>query len=237
MHFQFAPDILSRLGEELTPNPDQGIIELVKNAYDADARECTVTFLNTEKKGGSIIIADDGMGMNQDDISKGWLVLGRSQKAMDKRTKLGRLPVGDKGLGRLAALRLGSSIILCSRPKQEPGVEYSLTINWRDFEQVDTVEEVVLTINSNSTDKNHGTEIRIENVNRKFGRRELKRLAKDMLLLADPFATKVSFHPRLMTPSFPDLEKKVNQAFFEDAEYHLKATLNSDGSASAAVFD
>jgi len=33
MHFKFSPSILNRLGEELIPNPDQGIIELVKNAY------------------------------------------------------------------------------------------------------------------------------------------------------------------------------------------------------------
>ncbi len=43
MHFKFSPSILNRLGEELIPNPDQGIIELVKNAYDADATKCTVS--------------------------------------------------------------------------------------------------------------------------------------------------------------------------------------------------
>ena len=40
---RFSPDILSRLGEELNPNADQGLIELVKNAHDADASECVVT--------------------------------------------------------------------------------------------------------------------------------------------------------------------------------------------------
>jgi hypothetical protein len=39
-NFRFATDILRRLGEELNPNIDQGILELVKNAYDADARTC-----------------------------------------------------------------------------------------------------------------------------------------------------------------------------------------------------
>ena len=35
---RFAPDVLRRLGEELNPNPHRGILELAKNAYDADAR-------------------------------------------------------------------------------------------------------------------------------------------------------------------------------------------------------
>ena len=39
---RFAADILRRLGEELNPSPDQGIIELVKNAYDANALKCHI---------------------------------------------------------------------------------------------------------------------------------------------------------------------------------------------------
>lgn len=34
---RFSADILRRLGEELNPHPDKGIVELAKNAYDADA--------------------------------------------------------------------------------------------------------------------------------------------------------------------------------------------------------
>ncbi|MDF5727637.1 MAG: ATP-binding protein [Rhizonema sp. PD38] len=59
MHFKFSPKILQRLGEELVPNPDKGIIELVKNSYDADATECTVELIRTSPIGGSIIISDD----------------------------------------------------------------------------------------------------------------------------------------------------------------------------------
>ncbi len=112
MHFKFSPNILNRLGEELIPNPDQGIIELVKNSYDADATKCTVELVNTNAIGGSIIISDNGVGMDVNAISEGWLVLGRSKKATREITPLGRLPVGDKGLGRLAAMRLGSQVFM-----------------------------------------------------------------------------------------------------------------------------
>ncbi len=37
--FRFSPDILKRLGEELNPSLDQSILELVKNTFDANARE------------------------------------------------------------------------------------------------------------------------------------------------------------------------------------------------------
>jgi signal transduction histidine kinase len=237
MHFKFSPNILNRLGEELIPNPDQGIIELVKNSYDADATECTVELVNTNAMGGSLIISDNGVGMDISAISEGWLVLGRSKKAAREPTPLGRLPVGDKGLGRLAALRQGSQVTLKTRPKNEPGVEYSLTINWRDFEQAYVVEDISFDVRKNSTEQGQGTDIIIRNLSIKFGRREVKRLARELLLLADPFDNHVAFRPRLIAPEFVDLEKQVNEGYFEDAELHLKAHLNTDGIAEASVLD
>jgi hypothetical protein len=38
---RFSLGILRRLGEELSPSLDQSILELVKNSFDASARECT----------------------------------------------------------------------------------------------------------------------------------------------------------------------------------------------------
>ena len=57
-------DILRRLGEELVPNIDQGIIELVRNAYDADATKCIVTLSNVRHPGGRIRIEDDAICIN-----------------------------------------------------------------------------------------------------------------------------------------------------------------------------
>lgn len=237
MHFKFSPNILNRLGEELIPNPDQGIIELVKNSYDADATECTVKLVNTHTTGGSLIISDNGVGMDLTAISEGWLVLGRSKKAAREPTPLGRLPVGDKGLGRLAALRQGSQVHLKTRPKNEPGVEYSLTINWSAFEQAKVVEDISFDVQGSSTDKTQGTDIIINDLENKFGRREVKRLARELLLLADPFDSRIAFHPKLIAPEFSDLEKQVTDAYFEDADYHLKAWINADGIAEASLLD
>jgi len=238
MHFKFSPSILSRLGEELIPNPDQGILELVKNSYDADATICEIELLNTEEIGGSIVISDNGMGMDLETLQSGWLVIGKSEKeGASDRTSLDRLRVGSKGLGRLAALRLGTHVELATRPKSQPNIEYSVNICWNDFDTVDSVEQVTLSPTNRLTDAVHGTTILIRNLKVKIGKREINRLARELLLLADPFDTNISFRPKLLGTGFTDLEKQVNDQFFEDAEFFLKASLDEHGYASAKLVD
>ncbi len=237
MNFKFSPDILSRLGEELISNPEQGIIELVKNSYDADATNCTLELKGTSTEGGSITISDDGLGMDEATIINGWLVIGRSKKISRQLTDLGRLPVGDKGLGRLAALRQGSQVTLLTRPANEPEIEYSLTIDWSEFDKVDVVEAVNFNIDKHETNKSHGTDIIINNLHIKLARREIQKLARELILLADPFGDSTGFHPRLIAPEFSDLEQQVHNAYFDDAEFHLRAELNEYGIANAWFSD
>jgi signal transduction histidine kinase len=236
-HLRFASDILRRLGEELIPHVDQGIIELVRNAYDADAQCCEVELLGTEEPGGTLRVIDDGVGMTAEEIRSGWLVLGRSAKAQRAPSALGRLPVGDKGLGRLAALRMGAIAQLVTRPKSEPGAQYRLTLDWSEFIAADTVEQLPLEIAEEETDEAPGTEIEVNNLQVRISRREVQRLARSLLLLADPFASSLGFRPRLRAPTFADLERRVQDAYFEDAEYRLVARLDEQGRASAQVFD
>lgn len=237
MHFKFSPDILSRLGEELIPNPDQGIMELVKNSYDADATECTVKLIDTEATGGSLVVSDNGVGMDFNEIVDGWLVIGRSKKAARLPTPLGRLPVGDKGLGRLAALRQGSHVNLKTRPADNPGIEYSLFINWEDFAQANVVEDVTLNIEEGETKKPQGTDTFIQDLRFKLGKREVQRLARELLLLADPFDSETGFRPKLVAPGFAELEKRVQEAYYDDAEYRLRASLDAYGKAEAKLMD
>ena len=237
MHFKVSTGILSRLGEELIPNPDQGIMELVKNSYDADATECTVKLVDTDSVGGTLIVSDDGIGMDSKAISDGWLVIGRSRKVTRHPTQLGRLPVGDKGLGRLAALRQGSHVTLKTRPHSEPGAEYILSIDWEDFSDALVVEDVRINLDKQKTDSPQGTDTIVENLSFKLGKREVQRLARELLLLADPFDSKASFRPRLIAPGFTELEKQVQDAYFEDAELQLLATLDANGKAEAKLMD
>lgn len=238
--FRFAADILRRLGEELNPNIDQGVIELVKNAYDADATKCEIEFVDTDWAGGTIRVSDSGDGMDASSIATGWLVLGRSTKTTNSPTRLGRVPAGNKGLGRLAALRLGHIAELTTRPLDEPGSQYHLSIDWRRYEQVELVEDVPLEIRRDPrpTGESVGTTILLRKLRQPVREAEVKRLARALVLLADPFGDDPSgFQPVLLAPSFQELEALVRQRYFEDADYHLTAEVDKNGRASAIVTD
>jgi signal transduction histidine kinase len=237
---RFSSSILRRLGEELNPSPDQSILELVKNSYDADAVDCTIELIKTDHPGGTIKICDNGDGMDAIAIRDGWLVLGQSLKPPGGLTRLKRIRAGSKGLGRLAALRMGSFATLISRPRKDPNRQFRLTIDWSDYDRVAIVEDVILTIKEEpSPEKSRaGTEIILENLRDSITRIDVKKLARSLLLLADPFGENPEgFRPILKAPEFSDLEALVKNRYFKDAEYHLIASVDKRGKAQAVVVD
>lgn len=234
---RFAPSILRRLGEELNPNIDQGLLELVKNAYDADATECHV-WLDGKDRPGTVVIEDNGDGMSAEDIKSGWLVLGESRKVTSRRTaRLDRVPAGNKGLGRLAALRLGHKARLISSPGD--GSTYEVTLDWDTFDRAKTVDEVNVEISSSAAakDAKTGTRIELSRLRDGIGRIAARNLARALVLLADPFGDQPDgFSPVLHSSEFADLAAQVNNRYFDQAEYHLRAVLRS-GRASVEVSD
>ncbi len=237
---RFSPDILRRLGEELNPSLDQSILELVKNSYDADARVCTIVLKKTDGPGGSIQISDDGDGMDADGILNGWLILGHSGRNSEQRTRLNRIPAGSKGLGRLAALRLGAVAVLGSRPKGDAKREYCLRIDWSRYADAPVVEDVILSVEelARPSDSSDGTDITIENLHATVSRAEVKRLARSLILLADPFDDNPEgFRPVLQATEFSDLEAVVRARYFKDAELHLIATVDKNGRTQAKIVD
>jgi signal transduction histidine kinase len=239
-NFRFSTDILRRLGEELNPSFEHGIVELAKNSYDADATAFTVRLENAEKPGGSVVVVDNGAGMTPDDIRDGWLVIGHSPKSGMHRTRGGRIPAGYKGLGRLAALRLGTRASVITRPRSAKDIEYRVVINWDDFDRVNLVEDVIFTIGEakRPARAETGTEIIIERLRSTVSRAEVRRLARDLILLADPFGeVKNSFKPVLVAPEFEDIAKLVATGYLVDADYHLTASVGANGLATASVLD
>lgn len=233
-HFRFAPDVLSRLGEELVPHAEQGLIELVRNSYDADAVTCTVELTSD----GTVRVVDDGDGMDAASLANGFLVVGRSQKAASGFTRLHRRQVGDKGLGRLAALRLGRFVSVVTRPRAEPGSQYTMSIDWRAFDNARVVEAVPIEIVRTTTKAKFGTTIEMRDLKMPLGRAQLRRLARGLLLLADPFSeVSNAFHPRLVAAEYEDLERRVKESYLGLSDYHLVASVNGEGRVKATVFD
>ena len=239
-HLRFSTEIVRRLGEELNPTFDKGVLELVKNAYDADATECRVELLNADRPGGTVIVEDNGNGMTADQLADGWLVLGRSSKTTRQQTHLGRIPAGSKGLGRLAALRMGRTARLTTSSRDESNTRHDLRIDWDEFDQASIVDEIALEIATTSGKRQYlsGTKIVIDELRIGLGRLPVKRLARELVLLADPFGdSPEGFRPELLAPEFEDLESLVRNRYFDDAEFHLHAELGTNGRAVAAVTD
>jgi len=75
--------LLLQLGDQLIKNENVAVLELVKNSYDADARNITIKMERVDNKDfGKIEIIDDGIGMDDDVIKNAWLEPGSDYKAI-----------------------------------------------------------------------------------------------------------------------------------------------------------
>ena len=121
--------LLTMLGDQLIKNERIALIELIKNAYDADSSWVKISFndfgdnfeINTDSK---IVIEDAGHGMNAEIIEKHWLnpATPEKKRRKDKNngiTSKGRVIQGEKGIGRFAIFKLGKKIKIITRAKGE----------------------------------------------------------------------------------------------------------------------
>lgn len=133
LEFKPAARLQYILTEELVSDPNVAVMEFVKNAYDADATKVTIDFdLNRDRKKSSLVIADDGEGMDAATFEQNWMHPGYSAKAGASATSRRRIPVGEKGLGRLASGRLGETLdVYTRRFKNQPWQHAHF--RWSDF--------------------------------------------------------------------------------------------------------
>lgn len=147
--FTVDTHLFRELGELLVGRDSTALIELIKNAYDADATEVTVYGERLDEKGGGRIhIVDNGVGMNAEDFEKGFLrVASRLKEQGERRSKwLKRRYTGAKGIGRLAAHKLARRLEVYSVPiESEPGKlgkALQAAIDWDEIEQFETLDEI-----------------------------------------------------------------------------------------------
>ena len=132
--------IAELLGVQNFTNKESAILELVKNAYDAQASTVSITFSDH-----SIVIVDDGIGMSKSTIYENWMHVGKSDKGYSLfgvGENDGRVLAGSKGVGRFALARLGESVAVYSVKKGEVPVKW--TTDWSEsiFLVVATVDQV-----------------------------------------------------------------------------------------------
>ncbi|MFK0242061.1 ATP-binding protein [Microbacterium sp. NPDC090281] len=140
--FSVDTHLLRELGALLVGRDSTAVVELIKNAYDADA---TRVVLHAEEltSHGLITVSDDGHGMTVADFTDKFLrIAGRSKEGGERKSPLfHRRYTGAKGIGRLSAHKLGRSLSLESNPdlslpdRSAEDLGFRATINWEAIEK------------------------------------------------------------------------------------------------------
>ncbi|ANF57238.1 ATP-binding protein [Halotalea alkalilenta] len=206
--FKAKAHLLKLLGDELIGDDRLAIFELVKNAYDADATRVDVT-LDVESSNPKIIVRDfDGCGMNRNTIIEKWMEIGTDSKRKENRKrslKYRRMPLGEKGVGRLAVHKLGTELTVNTRADGHP--ECKIQIDWPSLiSESNYIEETRVDIEELKEpevfqDGETGTRIEINNLNNKvWTRGDIRRLKRLLTSLVSPFSGVSDFSVNLSVP-------------------------------------
>ncbi|MEA4887828.1 hypothetical protein SDC9_80032 [bioreactor metagenome] len=282
--------LIKVLGEQLIGSEKVGVLELIKNAIDAQASYCRVRIENVSSlernfiseyeypdlPGPVIIIEDDGIGMTRDVIQNGWLrpastiktnVKEQLKKERDNALKSGnlaaydalyaklkkehgRIPLGEKGVGRFATHRLGRFLELRTKTK-DADYELVLKIDWTKF---DNISNEFVNLNSidiglfreplsrDYGDRNSGTKLIIYGGKEEFSWDEeiINQLNTSIINLNSPGTNNKLrstiekydiFNAYLECPQLPNLN--TEQIYTESTpNFTLDAIIDEDGKAS-----
>ena len=185
--FSVDASLINRLGRELVTRKEIAVAELIKNSYDADATEVSVTFLDTENSGGTLIIEDDGNGMSRNQLISGFMRLASTEKIHEPYSpKFKRLRAGKKGIGRFATQRLGRKLMISTK-SQNTRNGFELEIDWNKFETDKELFLISQEVRENSTRESGGTTLKITNLEDAWLDEDIKRVFRYVADLLQPF--------------------------------------------------
>ena len=111
--FNISLSVLNHLGRNLYRNFITVLGEAISNSWDADAKN---VWIHIDKETDSLIIKDDGVGMNESDFQNKFLKIGYSKrKDGETKTPTGRPYIGRKGIGKLALLSCAKRIHIITK--------------------------------------------------------------------------------------------------------------------------
>ncbi len=127
--------MLRRIGDELISSETVAVIELVKNAYDADATRVLVRFQGPLEIGqGTIEVMDNGHGMSLETMQTTWMEPATLfRKRQQRSEQYGRRVLEEKGIGRFAASRLANTLEVVTRRTGEDR-EIRALFDWSQFD-------------------------------------------------------------------------------------------------------
>ena len=233
--------LIQILGEQLIKDASVGLVELVKNSYDADATSVQVNMVALNTPEAKVLIRDNGSGMDTDTFLNKWMNPAsghkEKQKAKKERTPLGRLPLGEKGVGRFAAQQIGDQLSLISKVKESP-IELAVSIDWRQFDEeeknlsdieIEYAERPVIEFQAEET----GTLIEISNLKSEWTEADVKRVANTLKRMKSPFKGATDFDVTLKFENCPKEFLKYEDLeisnILEKAHYKLFGIVDEQG--------
>lgn len=122
-------NVINHLGVGLYSSTPAALTELVANAWDADASEVHITIGKTDQ---SIVIEDDGHGMNATAIKSKFLNVGYSRRRQSpngsKSDSGSRRVMGRKGIGKLSMFALADLVNVTSQAAGEEIVGFVVNV-------------------------------------------------------------------------------------------------------------
>ena len=213
MNLTASARLIMQLGEQLIEDELVALLELIKNAYDADANNVDVvidTDTVTPYGKGRIEIKDDGNGMIPSIVRNSFLRLSTSFKEEEKSSiYYHRRVLGKKGIGRLSFQRLGNYITVETVPNierfeetdllKEEDVEFikeyskiNIDIDWSEFPIDMDFSDIMATVKyEKDVVASYGTKIVIHGIkNLNFwdmDKKKEEKLKNELLNMMDPF--------------------------------------------------
>lgn len=239
--FKVDANAVLTLGRNSIKDHTTAVVELIKNAYDADADLVELSIKSRTGTAGQIRIADNGHGMSDADIENFWLRIGFSDKVLNKTSdRFSRRKTGEKGIGRLSADRLGSALEL--RTKSKAHAATGVVVDWSQFEgagrevgsvQLESPADPRPTIPGKvrATRTGTGTELLIQELRQRWTSDDIEKLHAELSLLLPPYPelTK-NFVLKFENDIAPQYNGTVTQGRRAQGEIEFTANLDPNGS-------
>ena len=227
------------IGEDLIQDNYAAVVELVKNAYDADSPDVNVEFKkSSDCSGYSIVISDHGHGMDREDVINKWLVPSTADKIKRQSSPNGRPLQGNKGVGRYAASILGEDILL--ETVNLMGEKTTAYLQWKDFKKAEYLDDVPILIETTETTEPHGTLLTInmsEEHLKRWDKNTFRKLQYELKRLKTPMSAIFNsdeFSINLTVDDFPhdlgDHEETIEPyVLFDIFDYKISGKISKDG--------
>ncbi|MBN8678107.1 MAG: sensor histidine kinase [Chitinophagales bacterium] len=251
------------IGQQNFSTAEGAVIELVKNCYDADAKNSIIVFDNTDADSSnhSLLIIDNGDGMTDKIIRDHWMMIGTDNKEDEFETGSGRVKTGAKGIGRFALDRLGEIAEMFTLPKDPQQIASYWKVNWNDFKQKGisisqvnaTLDELTnfnyrgkiseLTgnfsqlenyISEKNIDFTKGTVIRISKLREVWSEEEISKLFENLEILIPPREQPI-FSIALYSKDSPTEFGELAGVFYDDYDYKLSAKYLDDADRTVEI--